>query len=86
MINGSPLYAAWLRLLGARVGTDANLGSVTIRVPELVTIGAGASIGNAVNLENARVEGGLLHLGRIEIGAEACVGSYVVIEGDTAIG
>lgn len=86
MINGSPLYAAWLRLLGARVGTDANLGSVTIRVPELVTIGAGASIGNAVNLENARVEGGLLHLGRIDVGAEACVGSYVVIEGDTAIG
>ena len=86
MINGSPLYAAWLRLLGARVGPEVNLGSVTLRVPELVTIGEGASIGNAVNLENARVEGGLLHLGTIDIGAHACVGSYVVVEGNTAIG
>ena len=86
MINGSPLYAWWLRLLGAKVGAEVNLGSVTLRVPELVEIGDGASIGNAVNLENARVEGGMLHLGTITIGPEACVGSYVVIEGDTRIG
>lgn len=86
MINGSPLYTLWLRALGARVGAEVNLGSVTIRVPSLVSIGEGSSIGNAVNLENARVEGGLLHLGRIDIGAHAGVGSYVVIEGDTAIG
>ena len=86
MINGSPLYAAWLRLQGAKVGPEVNLGSVTIRVPHLVRIGEGASIGNVVNLENARVEGGLLHLGTIDIGAQANVGSYVVIEGDTRIG
>ena len=86
MINGSPLYALWLRALGARVGAEVTLGSATVRVPDLVSIGPGTSIGNAVNLENARVEGGLLHLGRIDIGAEACIGSYVVLEGDTAIG
>ncbi|MBK6867592.1 MAG: amino acid adenylation domain-containing protein [Burkholderiales bacterium] len=86
LIAGSPLYAAWLRALGAKVGSDVNLGSMTLRVPHLVRIGEGASIGNAVNLENARVEGGRLHLGAIDIGAQACVGSYVVIEGGTAIG
>lgn len=86
MINGSPLYSWWLRALGAKVGAEVNLGSVTLRVPELISIGEGAAIGNAVNLENARVEGGMLHLGRIDIGREACIGSYVVLEGDTAIG
>jgi len=86
MINGSPLYAWWLRALGARIGDEVNLGSVTVRVPELVRIGEGSSIGNAVMLENARVEGGLLHLGRIDIGAQAGIGSYVVIEGGTTIG
>jgi non-ribosomal peptide synthetase-like protein len=86
MINGSPLYAMWLRALGARVEGEVVLGSVSLRVPDLVRIGAGSSIGNAVMLENARVEGGLLHLGPIDIGAQACVGSYVTIEGDTAIG
>ena len=86
MINGSPLYSAWLRLLGAKVGAEVNMGAVTLRVPELVSIGEGTSIGNAVMLENARVEGGLLHLGRIDIGANACIGSYTVIEGNTTLG
>ena len=86
MIAGSPLYASWLRLLGARIGPEVVLGTVSLRVPELVTIGEGASLGNGVNLENARVEGGRLHLGSIDIGANACIGSYVVIEGDTTVG
>ncbi len=86
MITGSPLQRAWLRCLGARIGPEVVMGSTTVRVPHLVRIGAGASIGNGVNLENARVEGGRLHLGRIDIGANACIGSYVVIEGDTAVG
>ena len=81
LLTGSALLPAWLRLLGARVGPDVVLGSTTLRVPHLVSIGAGSSIGNGVNLENARVEGGRLHLGRIDIGANACIGSYVVIEG-----
>ncbi|MBS0509495.1 MAG: amino acid adenylation domain-containing protein [Proteobacteria bacterium] len=86
LLNGSALYPAWLRLLGARIGPEVVLGSTTMRVPHLVRIGAGTSIGNGVNLENARVEGGRLHLGRIDIGANCCIGSYVVIEGDTTIG
>ncbi len=86
LINGSPLYPAWLRLLGARIGPEVVLGSATLRVPHLVAIGAGTSIGNGVLLANARVEGGRLHLGRITLGAQACVGSYVVIEENTTIG
>lgn len=86
MVSGSPLYSSWLRMLGARVGAEVNLGSVTVRVPELISIGDGTSIGNAVNLENARVEGGMLHLGRIDIGHEACIDSYVVLEGNTSVG
>ncbi|MCA0324904.1 MAG: amino acid adenylation domain-containing protein [Proteobacteria bacterium] len=86
MINGSPLYSMWLRALGARIGDEVNMGSLSLRVPDLLSIDEGASIGNAVMLENARVEGGRLHLGRIDIGAQACVGSCVVMEGDTAIG
>ncbi|MBS0302235.1 MAG: amino acid adenylation domain-containing protein [Proteobacteria bacterium] len=86
LINGSPLYPAWLRLLGARIGPEVMLGSTTLRVPHLTSIGAGTSMGNGAYLENARVEGGQLHLGRIDIGAQACIGSYTVIEGDTCIG
>ena len=62
------------------------IGSITLRAPDLLAIGDGVSIGNAVNLENARVEHGELLLGAIALGNDACVGSYAVLEGNTAIG
>ena len=85
MITGSSLHPLWLRALGAKVGRETNLGSMTVRAPDLLSVGDGASIGNAVNLENARVEGGELVLGRIDIGNEVCIGSYVVVEGNTRL-
>ena len=86
MITGSSLFPLWLRALGAKVGKDVLLGSMTVRAPDLLRIGAGASVGNVVSLENARVEGGWLLLGTVDIGADACIGSYVVLEGNTRLG
>ncbi|MEY5100199.1 MAG: hypothetical protein RJA36_2918 [Pseudomonadota bacterium] len=85
LLSGSSLYNGYLRALGARVGADVVIGSVTIRQPHLLRLGDGASLGNNVNLENVRVEGGELVVGAIDIGAEAYVGSYAVLEGDTAV-
>ncbi|ALT78826.1 Pls/PosA family non-ribosomal peptide synthetase [Paucibacter sp. KCTC 42545] len=84
-LGGSSLYVGWLRLLGAHIGKDVMIGSITLRAPELLSVGDGASIGNAVNLENARVLHGELLLGRIDIAANAYVGSYSVLEGNTGL-
>lgn len=86
MLSGSPLYVWWLRALGAKVGKEVSIGSLTLRAHDLLNIADGASIGNAVNLENARVEHGELHLGPITLGRESCVGSYAVLEGNTQLG
>ena len=86
LLSGSSLYTWWLRALGAKIGRDVMIGSITLRAPDLLVIGDGASIGNAVNFENARVEHGVLHLGAIAIGNEAGIGSYAILEGNTAIG
>jgi len=86
LLAGSSLYAWWLRLLGARVGRDAVIGSMTLRAPELLDLGDNVSIGNAVNFENARVERGRLVLGRITLADDACVSSYAILEGNTRIG
>ncbi|MEX5744057.1 Pls/PosA family non-ribosomal peptide synthetase [Massilia sp. X63] len=86
LLAGSSLYPWWLRLLGASIGSDVVIGSLTVRVPELLDVGDGASIGNAVNFENARVERGRLLLGRIAVGAGATVSSYALMEGNTGIG
>ena len=86
MISGSSLYVWWLRALGARIGREVILGSARVRAPDLFHVGDGASIGNAVTFENARVLHGHLLLGRIEIGAQAHIGSYAVLEGNTQVG
>ena len=85
-ISGSSLQAWWLRALGARIGSDVSIGSIKLRAPDLFKVGDGASIGNAVNFENVRVQCGELLIGRIEIGAEAHIGSYAVLEGNTRVG
>jgi len=86
LLAGSSLYNWWLRALGAKVGADVIIGAMTLRAPDLLVIGNRVSIGNAVNFENARVERGRLLLGRIELGIDACVASYAVLEGNTSIG
>ncbi|HEU4374120.1 MAG TPA: Pls/PosA family non-ribosomal peptide synthetase, partial [Telluria sp.] len=86
LLGGSSLYNWWLRALGAKVGSDVIIGSMTLRAPDLLEIGDNVSIGNAVNFENARVERGRLLLGRISLGDDACVASYAVLEGNTAVG
>ncbi len=86
LLSGSSLYVWWLRALGAKVGKDVIIGSATLRAPELLRIGDRVSIGNAVNFENARVERGRLLLGAISVGDDACIASYAVLEGNTAVG
>jgi non-ribosomal peptide synthetase-like protein len=86
LLSGSSLYNWWLRALGANVGSDVVVGSITVRAPELVTIGNNVSIGNAVNLENARVERGRLILGPVVLGDDACVSSYAILEGNVTVG
>ncbi|MFI4939665.1 MAG: Pls/PosA family non-ribosomal peptide synthetase [Burkholderiales bacterium] len=85
LLSGSSLYIWWLRALGARVGKDAIVGSMTLRAPDLLDIGDKVSIGNACNFENARVEHGELRLGNIAIEANACIGSFSVLEGNTKV-
>ena len=84
LLSGSSLYVWWLRSLGARVGKDATIGSMTLRCPDLLDIGNEVSIGNACNFENARVEHGELWLGKIVLGDDAYVGS-TVLEGNTMV-
>ena len=86
LIHGSSLHAWWLRALGARVGADATIGSITLRSPDLLTVGDRVSVGNAVNFENARVHEGRFVLGAIDLGHDTHVGSYAVLEGDTRLG
>ena len=79
LLAGASLYGWYLRLLGAKIGHDVVIGSLTIRAPDLLAIGDNVSVGNAVNFENARVERGRFILGRIALDDDACVSSYAIL-------
>jgi non-ribosomal peptide synthetase-like protein len=78
-----PLY---LRALGARIGRNVMIDTITIGAPELLTIDAGVSLGTFVNIENARVEDGELIVGPVHLREESVVDSYAVLENDTTLG
>ncbi len=82
----SPLMRFYLLALGAKIGKDAIIGEFEPGAVDLVSVGAGASLGSIVNFANARVEGNELVIGTIEIGDNVYIGSSCVIEENTVIG
>ncbi|KNY12030.1 peptide synthetase [Achromobacter piechaudii] len=86
LLAGSPLQVWYLRALGARIGRDAAISRVSVRAPDLLTVGDGVSIGAAVNLENFAVRGGIWEVAPITLADNAYVGSYAVVQGDVSMG
>ncbi|MGH8816984.1 MAG: amino acid adenylation domain-containing protein, partial [Achromobacter pestifer] len=86
LLAGSPLQVWYLRALGARIGRDAAISRISVRAPDLLTVGDGVSIGAAVNLENFAVRGGIWEVAPITLADNAYVGSYAVLQGDVSMG
>ncbi|MCH7380252.1 MULTISPECIES: delta-poly-L-ornithine synthetase PosA [Acinetobacter] len=85
LLSGSTLLNLYLKALGAKIGHDVTISSVHIRMPSLLQIEDGVSIGSNVNLENAKVEHGHLVLGSIQLKKDSYVGSYAVLEENTVL-
>ncbi|MDE2579985.1 MAG: peptide synthetase, partial [Hyphomicrobiales bacterium] len=84
--QASPIMRLYLNALGAKVGPDALISEVEIGAVDLISIGAGASLGTKLKLANARVEGNELVIGAISIGPDAYIGTSCTIEEDVVIG
>ena len=86
-LQGTPLYASYLRMMGAKIGRDVMVGSlVKFEMHDLVTIGDNATIGSRTILGGTQVIGNEFIVGPIEIGEGATIGGSCVIENDTRIG
>jgi non-ribosomal peptide synthetase-like protein len=85
-LAGTPWLPLYLRALGARIGRDVIIDSLTLGAPELLTVEDGVSIGTFVNIENARVEAGELVLGPVRLQRESVVDSFSVLEEGTTLG
>ncbi len=86
LLTGSPLLPPYLRLLGARIGRDCHFASGTVNLPMMLDIGAGVSIGYAVQLLPYSVSDGRLRIAPITIGQGAFVGTNSVVAAGAKIG
>ncbi|WP_068004040.1 Pls/PosA family non-ribosomal peptide synthetase [Nocardia pseudobrasiliensis] len=79
VLSGSPLGNLYLRLLGARIGRGAHIGTRSVSLPALLDIGPGAAIGYGVTLWPWRVEGGWVIVAPITVGPDAFVGAHAIL-------
>ena len=86
LLSGTPWMPMYLRALGARIGRNVMIDAITLGAPDLLTIEDGVSIGTFANIENARVEGGMLIVGPVLLKRESTLDSYSVLENDTGLG
>jgi serine acetyltransferase len=83
----TPVFARpWIaQLFGARVGSNVAMGG-TIDDPYLVSIGAGAVLGNNSLVAGNVIANGKIMLGQVRIGAGATIGVNAVVLPGTEVG
>jgi non-ribosomal peptide synthetase-like protein len=84
-LAGAPLMRLYARLLGARVGRDVDLHSVPPITGHLV-LGAGCSVEPEVDLSAHWLDGDLLRVGAVEIGADARIGARSTLGPGAVVG
>jgi non-ribosomal peptide synthetase-like protein len=85
-LQGSTLMRIYLRLIGARIGSDVIIADIDAGAPDLVTIGKGTTIGSKAKIANVEVVGNELVIGRVTIGSDVYIGTSCVISHDVTIG
>jgi non-ribosomal peptide synthetase-like protein len=83
--QGTPIMSIYLRLLGAKVGSDCIIAELEAGAFDLVTIGNDVAIGGKGRLANAEVIGDELVIGTVVIGDDAYIGTSCFIGHDTVI-
>ncbi|MCC4908870.1 Pls/PosA family non-ribosomal peptide synthetase [Microbacterium sp. cx-59] len=84
-LAGAPWVTYYARALGAKIGRDVDLHTLP-PVTGMLEVGDGASIEPEVDLKGYWIDGDLLRLGGIRIGAQATVGARSTLAPGTHIG
>ena len=86
-----PVYAtiympSLLRLLGARIGANAEVSTVLHISPDLLEVGEGSFLADACVVGGKRVHNGLLEVRPNRIGARSFIGNSAVVPGGVDVG
>ncbi|MEN3268574.1 Pls/PosA family non-ribosomal peptide synthetase, partial [Pseudonocardia sp.] len=87
LFAGSPLYALYLRALGAKIGRGTVIFSQHVPVcTDLLSIGDGAVIRKDSFFAGYRAHNGVIQTGAVSIGKDALVGELTVLDIWTSLG
>lgn len=76
ILAGTPLMPFYLRLMGAKVGSNCDLDTAMFAAWDLISIGDDSAIGADTQVMGSRIENGMLHLGRVDIGSRCFIGLH----------
>jgi non-ribosomal peptide synthetase-like protein len=86
-----PLYATlylnpWYRLLGARLGKQAEVSTASFLSPDLLDLDNEVFVADAVSLGAPRIEGGMVTVGPIRAGRRSFIGNSALVAPGTVLG
>ncbi|MGK2875613.1 MAG: Pls/PosA family non-ribosomal peptide synthetase [Nocardioides sp.] len=84
-LAGAPLMTWYARMLGAEVARNVDLHSIP-PVTGMLSLGKGASVEPEVDLSGSWIDGDIVHLGEVRIGARARVGARSMLLPGAAVG
>ena len=84
---GTPLFNAWLRLLGARIGAGASVNTLSVGAAlDLLTVGAGANVGARSISCHHVPRSGVMVVAPVVVGARATVGPQSIVMPGAIVG
>jgi acetyltransferase-like isoleucine patch superfamily enzyme len=86
VFRGSPIWTAYLRLNGAKLGKHVYVNSLFVSDHNLLEFGDGSVIGSEVHLSGHTVEGGVIKTGRVRLGRDVTIGLGSVVDIGVTIG
>jgi non-ribosomal peptide synthetase-like protein len=85
--TGTPIYNAYLRLMGAKIGRNVVISSRHGPIcADMLTIGDGTILRKDSIILGYRAQSNFIHIAPVELGSNAFVGEASVIDIDTAMG
>jgi carbonic anhydrase/acetyltransferase-like protein (isoleucine patch superfamily) len=80
LFRGSPVWTAYLRLAGARIGHRVYVNSLALTDYNLLEFGNDVVIGDDVHLSGHTVEGGVVKTAALRLGSDVTIGLGSVLE------
>ena len=86
VFKGSPIWSAYLRANGARIGQRVFVNTLSVADHNLLDLGDDVVIGADVHISGHMVEGGVVRTGRVRVGPHVTIGVGSIVEIDVTIG